>query len=322
MKISSKKLITICACSVFFILLGIILALIFWPRIPVIGFYNINESIQSKYVNILQDTIEENFGIIPYKNSIPFAKQFDKTKCDILFTYSGELTQSLADRLSESTLLPLKHEHLTILSDSPIPENFADLINHAKALKKSGNTPLCAALGDNPSLLDFLSLYTQTRCGSDGLSKLNSLLKSELDFSEILERSLNESISLKTLLNEIIDLKKAQIISEDSFALDTEKLLALANKKASPIFLLASSEAQKVSGFANVRKSLICDELCVLIIKNRKINKKPAVKFIETVFAPEEKSDADLLSVKYAAFEDSEKLSKTCDQIRKYLLEK
>ena len=146
--------------------------------------------------------------------------------------------------------------------------------------------------------------------------------KAFLNFSEILERSLNESSSLKTLLNEIIDLKKAQIISEDSFALDTEKLLALANKKASPIFLLASSEAQKVSGFANVRKSLICDELCVLIIKNRKINKKPAVKFIETVFAPEEKSDADLLSVKYAAFEDSEKLSKTCDQIRKYLLEK
>ncbi len=321
MKISPKKLIIICSCAVFLILLAIILALIFWPRIPVIGFYNISEANQSKYVNMLQDSIEDNFGIIPYKSNLPFSKQFNKTKCDILFTYRGELTQNLSEEISDCIVLPLYHEHFTILSDSSIPENFADLINHAKALKKSGTSPICFAGADDYTLLDFISLYAQTRCGTEGVTKLANLFKSGLDFEEILERSLHENVSLKILLNEIIDLKKAQIISPDYLILDKNELETLAVKKQSAIFLMDYPASQKITAFTNKKNAAVCDELCAVIIKNRKINKKSADKFIDTVFVSEEKLSSDFLSIKHLAFEDLEKLSKTAALIRSYLNE-
>jgi hypothetical protein len=318
----SKKLVFICAISILLLLSAIILALLFWPRIPVIGFYNISETTQSKYVNILQDSIEENFGIIPYKDNISFAKQFEKTKCDILFTYTSELTQALSEENSNCLILPLRHEYCTVFSDSTIPENFLDLINHAKALKKNGNSPLCFAGGNDSTLLDFLSVYTLSRCGPEGVTKLKNLLKSKLDFTEILERSLRENISLKIILNEIIDLKKAQIISPESFSFSNADIEKLAQAKASPIFLTDALTAQNISGFINSKKTTVCDELCAVIIKNRKINKKSASNFVDTVFAPEEKSSSDVLSVKYSAFNELEKLSKTAEKIRNYILEK
>ena len=217
--------------------LVILACVVFWPRTPVIAFYQVPPVVKDAITKVALDPAnagEKRFRIRTLDPAKSLADQIaSKPAIDILFTWDGEDAQSIAAktiapaepvrRLMPSAMrqagqsgekiygLPILLDHFEVAYHKRLfaqagknePETLDELNKAARAIKKPTVWPIVCAGAQDEDLMMLVSTVTEAISGPEGRDQVVAAMKKGQTLKE-----LTKTTALGPALKQLIDWRK------------------------------------------------------------------------------------------------------------------
>jgi ABC-type glycerol-3-phosphate transport system substrate-binding protein len=249
----------------------IIACVVFWPRTPVIAFYQVPKNVEKVICDLAQNPAyagKAKFRIWELDPEKSLESQIGKTQKNftLLFTYDGKAASSLAEKVTpppadarnlmpttmrqagatNNTIygLPILLDHFEIAYNWKMfqdagqknPETLDSLKASAKAIKKPSVWPIVCAGGQDTDLLMLVGSLTETLGSTKDWEALTEALSEGKTFREILKET-----PLKKTLQELLQWRKEGLIHPEWYTMTDKDVLAFIENNYTGIIFMPLS---------------------------------------------------------------------------------
>ena len=238
-------------------------------RIVRVAFYGLSEDVCEliKQKAPVLEEVKFSFDVIPEKGA---DTAMLKKKYDMLFTWKGELTDSLAEvsnnipdkilsyiprSLRDNKCMPLMLDHYEMDYSVSVVEKlgynieagFDGFMSYLDKSKQYAFSPFFCVGSDDRTLLAFTGSLIESFGGKDAYLSFLARLKNESDFEKLLDTALDsENLSLRSVLDFLKTLPEQGMLHPDWNKGNKQDLLFFAKQKQMSAFYTSLSEHRTI----------------------------------------------------------------------------